>query len=271
MAITSYIPRSNNYYLAEILPQVSQLSRYDSKRAEVVNVLRPLFRSFFVKDLPKKLELLRISSETFVIWKSLGISISVLVGVSISALLFSITPLLFIPPILLISISVGFCIPDLLVTDRLTFRSFCIQKDLPFFMDLLVITISSSGYSSFPKAVGEAADGLQGVLAEELVYLTKKQHFLTIDEFLMEFQTRLNAPAIDDLVSSVKLVEIYGGSLEKKLSQLAIEAHQSRVLRAKEFANKASGTLLAPLLIFHLPVLLIVFLIPAVLAFAKGL
>jgi tight adherence protein C len=165
---------------------------------------------------------------------------------------------------------IGWIIPELYIQDRVKTQQLLLNQAVPTFLEQFHMLSSSAGYESFGQALDLIAPHFPGKLGEELRLLVKTKPFLTETELLDRISQICSHPLLNELVVSVKVSTQYGTALADKTAHLVDAAQQLREQQTKELANKTSGVLLGPLLIFHLPALLIIFLIPFLYTLQKG-
>lgn len=166
---------------------------------------------------------------------------------------------------------IGWLIPEIYLIERQKMRQFELHSAVPELLDQLHMIVASPGFESFGQALRQLAPHFPGVMGEELLSLTNFQSYLTQQELLDRLVERCPHPLLKELRVTLQLTQEYGGSLQYKTAEIAERAITDRDQKIKELGNKASGMLLGPLLIFHLPALLIIFLIPFVFILQKGL
>lgn len=173
--------------------------------------------------------------------------------------------------IFLIAIGAGWFLPDQYLLDAQSNQLVQLNAQVPDFLQLFALSISSSGLVSLSQVLEDISRALTGSLKTEIQHILHKKHFLSQAEILKEVTTLTPHPFLQDLGMILEIHHTYGGQLSTALVDLAHRAQTDRVQHAQELANASSGLLLGPLLLFHLPALLIIVLIPAVLAFTNGI
>lgn len=230
-----------------------------------------LDKTFLLKTPLLTLSQLRMSKESFRVCKFLGIlfgALIVLLCMKVSGIQFSFW---FMALISLLGMFIGFVVPEIFIQDKLKTKQFFIQQAVPDFLDQFHLLVSSPAYESFGQALQYIAPSFPGYLGNELRELTKIQPFLSEQELLIELEKVCHHSLINELSTSIKVSSEFGSSLRDKTAQLLQTAQQEREHRIKDLGNKTSGMLLGPLLLFHLPALLIIFLIPFVFVLQKGI
>lgn len=259
-------------YIDRLIPtRVSEQNIFDKALKVAGKKLLPypinpiLEESLFLKDLERRVLTLGLDFEKFKIIKALFTSLGFTLGLFIVALGFSFQ-IIFVIPTLLIMALIGFSLPDFFILDKENYRDYKIHTELPSLLDLLYLYAASAAYESFGQALFEISQTMPGVLAKELTELTSMYRFVSLDDFLDGLEKRFPDQIVKDLTTTVRLTEKYGGSFSKKISILSEEAHKTRLQRAREIGQRSSVALLVPLLLFHLPVAMIIFMAPMVLS-----
>jgi tight adherence protein C len=160
----------------------------------------------------------------------------------------------------------GFVAPDLYITDREQHIDMEVHNEFPRFLDLLHLYTASAAYENLGSATHAIAGTMNGTLAGQLRELTSLYRFVDRSRFLNEMSIRFNTPLAKDLVSTLRLADEYGGELSTKIGTLAYEAHRERLQNAKKQGQRASAALLIPLMLFHFPVAVVIFLAPTAIA-----
>jgi len=230
-----------------------------------------LTKSFIVKDIDKKIEILHIKKEKYQQIKTFSMFIGVLLAFFV--VLFASHSLTLLSSVLCILVSsiLAFCVPDIYVLDKLLLRKYQIYNQLPDFFALLNLYSNSSAFTTFSDALCHVAANMKGILAKDLKRIAKMQSFVGREKVLIMLKDCFEDQLIDDLVITLKLTYDFGGDLAKKITILSEEAQKNRLIRAKEAAGKAAGSLLLPIIVFQLPVLLIILLLPSAMSFSLGI
>ncbi len=229
----------------------------------------PIFeKSLLLRNLNGKLQLTGISMVQYKVWKGTGATLGLLLGTCIYLLSISnpLSPLVVLIPVLTL---MGFSLVDWYVMDKEQEISFRIHHEFPRFMDLLHLYTASAAYENIGSAMYAIANTMHGALAKQLQELTAVQRFVDTDKFLDEFSVRIKTPLAKDLVATLRLTEVYGGNISEKIGILAEESHKARMQNAKKQGQRSSAALMIPLMLFHFPVAIIIFLAPTALALQK--
>lgn len=156
----------------------------------------------------------------------------------------------------------GFIAPELYTAERLWRRKMQIRSQFPNFLDLLKLYTASPGYEGFGKALTTISEALRGELGQDLREVTRVSRFVGQSRLLSELEARFPYPYCRDLVTTVRLERSFGGGIAPKIAILADEAQKSRLAHAKMVGARSSVGLLVPLLFFHFPVALLLFILP---------
>lgn len=222
-----------------------------------------------VKNVSASLALINMSERSYRIAKGTA----TLAGVFLGALIYLLSISTLLSPILLLIplfAAAGFLLTDLVVADRLAAVEYEMHGDFPRFLDLLHLYTSSAAYENIGSAMYSVASSMRGALAKQLLELTRMYRFVDTSRFLDEMEHRFAIPLAKDLVATLRLAEVYGGSISQKIGVLAEESHKDRLQKARKAGQRASATLMIPLMIFHFPVAIIIFLAPTALALKEA-
>lgn len=261
----------------QYLAQFVKKSEATSEKVAISALMYPvtdkfpfLKRTVLLKSPNFDLAELGISYAQLSLLKGFGI----LIGMVIFLLFFRITSLssslVWTITFSILGGALGWIIPEVYLLDRLSSRRFFIQQAVPDFLDQFHLLVSSAAYESFGQSLQHIAPAFPGPLGEKLRSLQKIQPFVSERELLLQLEKACQHPLITELITVIQVSHSFGSSLSEKTNQLIQTAQIEREHRIKDLGNKTSGILLGPLLIFHLPALLIIFLIPFVFILQKG-
>jgi Flp pilus assembly protein TadB len=256
--ITSVNESEKNAYFGQTLDNI--LSRF-----------RIFDTALTIKNLPQTLDQAELTHTNF---RRLKFFSSALTGILFFIILFvmsKVIPVWVYPIGIASGFFMGWVLPELYIKERIGFRQFLLFQAVPDFLEQLSMISSSTGFESFSQALTFIAPTFPGFLGEELRKLTFVQPFINEQELLDRLVQVCPHPLIKELVISIQLSSQFGGSLGEKVGQLVETAQEQREQSIKDLGNKTSGILLGPLLIFHLPALLVIFLIPFIFVLQKGL
>ncbi len=154
--------------------------------------------------------------------------------------------------------------PHLWLRDATRRRQGRFEKEFPFFLDVLVLTMKAG--LTFTAAVEQAIDQLrEGPVRQEFSrYLRETRTGMTRRVALDHLASRVVIPAVTNFVASVTQAEETGGALGDVLADQARQRRQERFLRAEKLANQAPVKMLFPLIALLFPITFIIIGFPIV-------
>ena len=161
---------------------------------------------------------------------------------------------------------VGIKAPEIFIKNQIGKRQQSMRLAFPDALDLLLICVESgmSIEQAFRRVSQEI--GTQSIpLAEELSLVTAELSFLQDRRQAYEnFSARTGLDTVKSVATALVQAERYGTPLGQALRVLAQEGRDERMNAAEKKAAALPPKLTVPMILFFLPVLLIVILIPAV-------
>lgn len=153
---------------------------------------------------------------------------------------------------------------DIWLRDAAKTRRLRIEKDFPFFLDVLVLSMRAG--LAFPSALHEATTQLpEGPMRHELARVIREVRTgLSRRDALSRLAERIRLASISNFVAVVSQAEDTGGSLTSALTEQARQRRRERFQRAEKLANQAPVKLLFPLVAFLFPVTFIILGFPIV-------
>ena len=153
---------------------------------------------------------------------------------------------------------------DIWLRDAAKTRRLRIEKDFPFFLDILVLSMRAG--LAFPSAFHEATSQLsEGPMRQELARVIREVRTgLSRRDALSRLAERIRLASISNFVAVVAQAEDTGGSLTSALTEQARQRRRERFHRAEKLANQAPVKLLFPLVAFLFPVTFIILGFPIV-------
>ncbi len=159
---------------------------------------------------------------------------------------------------------VGFMLPDLLLSRRITQQKRAVQNGLPDALDLLVVCVEAG--SSLDQAIYRASEELEIALpsmAHELrTIATEIRAGKPRIEAFQNFAKRTKLDDVRALVSMLIQTDRFGTSIAQALRTHADTLRTKRRQRAEERAGKVGVKLVFPLVLCMLPALYVVCLGP---------
>jgi len=168
--------------------------------------------------------------------------------------------------IILIFASIGYYLPDFVISNIKSKREYEVQKNLPQFIDLLVVCVESG--MSIDAALSKVTTEIirtSKILSEEFkILMLEINSGYSRDQAFNNLATRVNN---DDLRSTINIIQQVTRTGTNLSEGLKIQSESLRVKRlqgAEEQAAKVATKMLIPLVLFMFPSLLIIILGPAV-------
>ncbi len=160
---------------------------------------------------------------------------------------------------------IGFYLPNLYISNRVTKRQLSIKRAWPDALDLMLICVESG--ISIEVAFKRVADEIAMAspeLAEELVLTTAELSFLQERRAAYEnLGTRVGLDTVKSVTQALIQAERYGTPLAQAMRVLAQECRDQRMNDAEKKAAALPPKLTVPMILFFLPVLVAVILGPA--------
>jgi tight adherence protein C len=160
----------------------------------------------------------------------------------------------------------GFMIPQFVLGKMSTAYRKRLQDALPDTIDLLGIVLGTGlALDQAMNRVGEELQFIYPELAAEFYTVTMQVR--AGQERSKAFNAMVKRTGVEDIRSLSAMIiqsERFGNSLSKALSVYAAEMRKKRQLRAEEAVAKAGTKMLFPIVLFILPVLFVITLVPAV-------
>ncbi len=167
----------------------------------------------------------------------------------------------------------GFLAPDLWLMSAVSKRQESIRHGLPDTLDLMVITVESGlGLDAAFQRVGDEMKAVHPELAEELQAVTMEgQMGIPRSEALTNFSIRTGVEEARSLVAIINQAERFGTSIARALRNQSDALRVKRRQAAEERAQKTTVKLMAPLILFIFPAILVVLAGPAALKMIETL
>ncbi|MCJ7997276.1 type II secretion system F family protein [Rhizobium cremeum] len=160
---------------------------------------------------------------------------------------------------------VGFYLPNIYVSNRMTKRQKSIRRAWPDALDLMLICVESG--ISIEAAMRRVADEIaiqSPELAEEMVLTTAELSFLPDRRTALEnLGLRTQLEGVKNVTQALIQAERYGTPVAQALRVLAQEGRDERMNEAEKKAAALPPKLTVPMILFFLPVLVAVILGPA--------
>ncbi len=161
----------------------------------------------------------------------------------------------------------GYFYPDMWLRDTIKKRHARIEKQFPFFLDLLVLTMRAG--LNFSSAMAHSVEKMtDGPVKQEFAqFLREVRTGARRREALEALGRRISLSSVNNFVSAVNQAEEVGGELGPILTSQAKQRRAERFLRAEKLANQAPVKMMLPLIGVLFPMMFIIIGFPI---FVKG-
>ena len=175
--------------------------------------------------------------------------------------------------ITMIAAGLGFLAPNMWLSSAIAKRGEKIRNGLPDTLDMIVISVESGlGLDAAFQRVGDEMKKVHPTLAEELQLVTlESQMGIPRAEALCNLSTRTGLDEVRSLVAMINQTERFGTSIAKALRNQSDALRVKRRQAAEERAQKTTVKLMAPLILFIFPAILVVLAGPAALKMIEAL
>jgi tight adherence protein C len=152
-------------------------------------------------------------------------------------------------------------------------RADVIRRGLPDVLDMLVISVESGlGLDAAFQRVGDEMKNVHPAISDELQLVTLEgQMGIPRSEALTNLTTRANLDEVRSLVAIINQAERFGTSIARALRNQSDALRIKRRQAAEERAQKTTVKLMAPLILFIFPAILVVLAGPAALKMIEAL
>jgi tight adherence protein C len=164
----------------------------------------------------------------------------------------------------------GFMYPDFWLKDHTKARNLAILKSLPFFLDIVTLSIESglNLTGALQKAVDKCKPG--PLMLEINRVLRDVRAGKPRVDALRDFADRLDYAPISSLTSALVQGELMGSSLGPILRAQSDQRRTERFQRAEKLAMEAPVKMLGPLILFIFPCTFVVIAFPIVMKFLSS-
>ena len=171
------------------------------------------------------------------------------------------------------AIGFGFLAPNIWLSSAISKRAEKIKNGLPDTLDMMVISVESGlGLDAAFQRVGDEMKKVHPILSEELQLVTlESQMGIPRSEALANLGTRTGLDEVRSLVAIINQAERFGTSIAKALRNQSDALRVKRRQAAEERAQKTTVKLMAPLILFIFPAILVVLAGPAALKMIEAL
>ncbi|MDH4441021.1 MAG: type II secretion system F family protein [Rhizobium sp.] len=160
---------------------------------------------------------------------------------------------------------VGFYLPNIYISNRISKRQHSIKRAWPDALDLMLICVESGiSLEAAMRRVSDEIGEQSPELAEEMILTTAELSFLPDRRQALEnLGTRTQLDSVKNVVQALIQADRYGTPVAQALRVLAQEGRDERMNEAEKKAAALPPKLTVPMILFFLPVLIAVILGPA--------
>jgi tight adherence protein C len=175
--------------------------------------------------------------------------------------------------VLVVLAALGYYLPNVVLSRRITSRQRSIVEDFPDALDLLTVCVEAGlSLDASLMKVGEEIRMRSAVVASELeLMLLEMRSGFAKEKALRNFSLRTGVEDIDSFSAMLIQAERFGTSIGASLRVLSDTLRTRRRMRAEERAAKIALKLLFPLIFFIFPALLFVLMGPAMIHIYRDL
>jgi tight adherence protein C len=172
-----------------------------------------------------------------------------------------------------VAFALGFLLPDMWLTWRVSSRQHKLRKALPDALDLLVICVEAGlGLDQALMKVSQDMRISHPELSEELQLVNMEMRIgKTRIDALRELARRTGLDDIKALVAMLIQTERFGTSIAQSLRVYSDDMRLKRRQRAEEMSAKTSVKMVPPLVFFIFPALMVIILGPAIITLMRQL
>jgi len=175
--------------------------------------------------------------------------------------------------VVLFCAAIGFMAPNVWLSMAASKRAEQVRCGIPDALDLMVISVESGlALDAAIQRVGDEMNQVHPILAEEMQLVTmESQMGIPRAEALTNLATRTGIREMRSLVAIINQAERFGTSIARALRIQADTMRTKRRQAAEERAQKTTVKLMAPLILFIFPAILVVLAGPAALKMIRTL
>ncbi|HHC72919.1 MAG TPA: type II secretion system F family protein [Thiotrichales bacterium] len=201
-----------------------------------------------------------LKPEEMIVARRLGLAIALLLVVYLYWMLDLRTALSF--SLVAVLLPLGYYYPDLWLRDAVKRRQAHIEKQFPFFLELLVLAMRAG--LNFSSAVSHSTERIpEGPVRDEFKRMLREVRTgMSRRLALNHLARRIDLPAVTNFVASINQAEETGGEIGNVLMQQARQRRTERFLKAEKLANQAPVKMLGPLVGLLFPITFIIIVFP---------
>lgn len=160
----------------------------------------------------------------------------------------------------------GYMLPRILLKNQIVKRAQEINLAFPDALDMMLICVQGGiGLEQTVNRIAEEISENSPILAEELGILSAEMAMLNDRrKALQDFARRVGSGAAKSFATALIQAEQYGTSVSQAMRVMSDELRDQRMAMAEQKAASLPPKLTVPMILFFLPVLFVIILVPAV-------
>jgi tight adherence protein C len=160
----------------------------------------------------------------------------------------------------------GYMLPRILLKNQIVKRAQEINLAFPDALDMMLICVQGGiGLEQTVNRIAEEISENSPILAEELGILSAEMAMLNDRRrALQDFARRVGSGAAKSFATALIQAEQYGTSVSQAMRVMSDELRDQRMAMAEQKAASLPPKLTVPMILFFLPVLFVIILVPAV-------
>lgn len=161
---------------------------------------------------------------------------------------------------------VGYMLPKVLLKNMIQKRALDINQAFPDALDMMLICVQGGiGLEQTVNRIAEEISEHSPILAEELGVLSAEMAMLNDRRgALQDFARRVGSGAAKSFATALIQAEQYGTSVSQAMRVMSDELREARMAEAERKAAALPPKLTVPMILFFLPVLFVIILVPTV-------
>lgn len=168
--------------------------------------------------------------------------------------------------VIMAAAGLGYMLPRILLKNQITKRAQEINLAFPDALDMMLICVLGGiGLEQTVNRIAEEISENAPILAEELGILSAEMAMLNDRRrALQDFARRVGSGAAKSFATALIQAEQYGTSVSQAMRVMSDELRDQRMAMAEQKAASLPPKLTVPMILFFLPVLFVIILVPAV-------
>lgn len=175
------------------------------------------------------------------------------------------------PVVLIISVALGYIIPDFWLKNKIKQRKYAIARVLPETVDLLGLCVEAGlDFTTAVKWIIEKKVSSNPMLEDLTLVLEEIKWGKPRSQALKDMAKRLDVPEVNSFVHALVQAERMGTPVSEAFGIISEDTRLQRYRRGERYALQAPIKILIPLIFCILPVIGIIIGGPVILQFTKG-